>query len=101
MKTATYLKILDKMLFQKVLPSSFFVYFHDVNKRKIFLTLSYLTIWPFRFILGIAFKLHGILPLFDKLPHNDDGKYFCDMASSTRAGTAAAAYVHYCEGFAF
>lgn len=56
------------------------------RKKKAFLTLSYLTIYPFQSILGIAFKLHGIQSVFDKIPHNDDGKYFCDMASSTQAG---------------
>lgn len=34
--------------------------------------------------MGIASKLHGALSVFDKIPHDDDGKYFGDMASSAQ-----------------
>ena len=39
----------------------------------------------------IAFKLHSLLSDFDKIPHNDDEKYLCDMSSYTGGDTGTAA----------
>lgn len=38
-------------------------------------------------ITGIAFKQCGSQSVFDKIPHSNQGKYFCKMASSAQTGT--------------
>lgn len=77
-----HFSILQSLLFYT--PYYFFLSaLREKEKKSTFLT-SYLTICPCPSILGIAFKL---LSAFDKIPHSDDGKYFCDMASFTKAGT--------------
>lgn len=54
------------------------------KRRRSLFYLSYLTVCPLHSIMGIASKLHGALSVFDKIPHDDDGKYFGDMASSAQ-----------------
>lgn len=54
------------------------------RRRSSLFYLSYLTVCPLLSIMGIASKLHGALSVFDKIPHDDDGKYFGDMASSAQ-----------------